>query len=104
MKIFISGPITDNANYKQQFKTAEEKLKKNGHIVMNPAILPNGFEHEEYMKITVAMLEVCDAVLFLEGWFESEGSAIEMTKAIEFKKGMIHEIEGVYLKGDKIFK
>lgn len=37
MKIYIAGCITDNPDYKEQFKQAEERLKAQGHTVINPA-------------------------------------------------------------------
>lgn len=36
MKIYIAGAISNNPNYEQQFKAAEEKLKAEGHTVLNP--------------------------------------------------------------------
>ena len=43
MKIYIAGKITGRENYKDEFKKAEERLTKQGHTVMNPAFLPEGF-------------------------------------------------------------
>ena len=36
MKIYISGAITNNPNYVNQFKEAEQKLSLSGHAVINP--------------------------------------------------------------------
>ena len=58
---------------------------------MNPSILPNGFEHEEYMRICYAMIDVCDCVYFLENWTKSKGAQMEHDYAIEFKKKRIYQ-------------
>jgi hypothetical protein len=50
MKIYIAGKITDNSNFKEEFAKAESTLKSEGHTVMNPAILPAGFEHMNICK------------------------------------------------------
>lgn len=43
-KIYISGKITDNANYKADFEAAELALKIAGFQPVNPAVehLPDG--------------------------------------------------------------
>lgn len=81
MKIYVIGPITGIPDYKERFKEAEEALKAKGHTVMNPAILPEGFEHEEYMHICLSMVEVCEAVVLLKGWTESKGGKVEFVHA-----------------------
>jgi len=76
MKIYIAGKITGDPNYKAKFRRAEKALSKN-HTVMNPAILPDGFTHEEYLKICFAMIDVCDWVFMLTDWRESKGATAE---------------------------
>lgn len=105
MKFYIAGKITDNQNYKQQFEAAQSFLERAGHIVMNPAILPPGFEHHEYMKICYAMIDVCDAVYFLENWQDSKGAKLEMDYLIRIniygtkpRKQIFFQIEGVEMK------
>ena len=81
-KIFISGQITGDQNYKDKFAKKEEELKELGYLVMNPAVLPEGLTWEEYMRITLAMLSVCDAILMLPDWEESEGAKVELEYAV----------------------
>ena len=78
MKIYIAGKITGKEDYKTDFKAAEERLTKQGHTVMNPSFLPEGFEHSEYLHICKAMIDVCDAVYFLPTWADSKGAHLEM--------------------------
>lgn len=84
MKIYIAGKITDNPNYKEQFEAVQKALEQEGHAVMNPAILPPGFEHHEYMKICYAMIDACDAVYFLDTWEDSKGAKMEMEYVARF--------------------
>lgn len=81
MKTYIAGKITGLDNYQELFKAAEEKLKEQGHTVMNPSVLPRGFEQQEYMRICFAMIDACDRVYFLENWKNSLGARLEMEYA-----------------------
>jgi len=81
LKIYISGPITGTRDYKERFAAAEEYLRSLGAIPMNPAVLPPGFEWDEYMKICYPMIDVCDAAYFLERYTESVGARREFLYA-----------------------
>lgn len=82
MKIFISGPISKSPDYKEKFRAIEDRLREEGHDVMSPAILPeSGFAHEEYLHITKAMIDVCDAIYWLPDWQTSKGCMEEMFHA-----------------------
>jgi len=83
MKVYIAGPITGNPNYMEQFAKAEQELRKLGHIPMNPSVLSQGFEQDEYMKICYSMIDVCDGVYFLNNWWKSKGANLEQVYAIQ---------------------
>ena len=51
---------------------------------MNPAVLPDGWEHDAYMRIAIPMLMECEAVAFLPGWQQSRGARQEFTRAHAF--------------------
>lgn len=82
MKIYIAGKITGLEEYKRYFKWAEKMLKEEGHCIMNPAKLGNGFDYEEYMHVCFAMIDVCDCVFLLSNWQGSEGAKREREYAI----------------------
>ncbi|MBK5243722.1 MAG: DUF4406 domain-containing protein [Eubacteriaceae bacterium] len=77
MKIYIGGSITNNPNYKEQFRRCQEHLESQGHIVLNPAMLPQGMNPGEYMKICFAMIDVSDEAHFMDGWEWSDGANLE---------------------------
>lgn len=77
MKIYLAGKITGDENYREKFRKQEERLREEGHIVLNPASLPDGLRSEEYMQICSAMMGVADCVGFLPGWEDSPGAQLE---------------------------
>lgn len=91
MKIYVAGKITGLNNYKELFEKAELHLKDKGHNVMNPAILPDGFDYEDYMKICFSMIDVCDAIYFLKNWQDSTGAKREYEYATQQRKYFILE-------------
>lgn len=80
MLIYISGAISNDPDYKRKFTDAEKKLTIQGHKVINPAfvgvVLPE-LSHNQYLHIDKAMIDICDAVYFLQGWGQSLGAREE---------------------------
>lgn len=95
MKVYIAGKITGNPEYKKHFAAAEKKFIEDGHLVMNPAVLPEGFGFDDYMPICYAMIDCCDAVAFLPNWTDSKGAGLEYGYAITRLKQMIFQREDV---------
>ncbi len=97
MRIYLSGGVTGIDNYKEMFAAAEEKLKKAGYRVLNPTKIndnmPEDSTHDEYMHMSYAMMDVCDAVYFLNGWRNSLGANQERGYAQAKKMPMYFEKE-----------
>ena len=88
-KLYISGKITGVENYKELFDEAEKYYTGLGYAVMNPAILPEGFEWDDYMFICLEMLKPCDVLALLDGWQNSPGAKRELKLALEYNKKII---------------
>ena len=77
MKVYIAGKMAGDAGYKEKFRAAEHTLRARGHTPMHSAELPGGFEHEEYLHICYAMIDVCDMVYLRPDWEGSVGARKE---------------------------
>jgi hypothetical protein len=91
LKVYIAGPITGTDDYKERFAAAEKYLRNKGAIPMHSAYLPQGFSHAEYLYICFAMIDVCEAVYFMEGYSESEGAKREFCYASMKGKQLLYE-------------
>ena len=78
MKVYIAGRITGDLRYREKFAEAEAALREVGHIPLNPAVLPEGMEAEDYMRICTAMLDSADAIGLLGDWTDSPGAQLEL--------------------------
>ena len=97
MKVYIAGKVTGLPKDEifKKFYESEKTLKERGHIPMSPAVLVlnGGFEHEDYMHICFAMIDVCDAVYMQKDWQKSKGARMELQYATDLKKQIIYEDE-----------
>ncbi len=93
MKIYIAGKITGEPNYKEKFDIAATSLEAQGHIVLNPAELPEGMLPADYMRICFAMIDTADAIYLLKGWHSSSGASIERNYAMYTGKSILTEGE-----------
>lgn len=75
MKIYIAGPMTGIPKYNRPaFHFEAMRLSSEGHVVLNPATLPDGLSQPEYMDICLAMLRCADGIFLLSGWQNSAGA------------------------------
>ena len=74
--------------YSKSSMRAENCSKKTAVLALN-----EGFEHEDYMHICYAMIDVCDAVYMQKDWQQSKGARMELQYAKDWKKQIIYEDE-----------
>lgn len=75
--VFISGKVTGNDKYVEEFNGAQFCLEKLGYKVMSPIMLPDNLEWDVAMNICKELLRASDAVYFIPGWENSRGSKQE---------------------------
>lgn len=85
-KVYISGAITGTDDYMEHFDRAERELIEEGFTVVNPARIlsnmPAGTTHEEYMKLSIELLKMCEFIYMLKGWEDSTGANREYGYAL----------------------
>lgn len=95
MKVYISGPITGTTDYMNRFEWAAACWRDKGCEVIDPAkvnsFLPENTTHEEYMKMSITMLSMCDTIYILRGWRESKGALEELEYAKAHDLNIIYE-------------
>jgi len=77
-KVYIAGKITGDENYKRRFAAVQKLIESRGHVVLNPAALPQGMSNSDYMRICMAMIDVADLVAFIPGFEKSCGAILEL--------------------------
>ena len=106
--LYISGPITGVENYKENFKACEDWIRKNTkYEPINPAFSNNialsvegnfSPKYEDYMRVSFLhmTLHPNTSVVFLPGWFRSNGSFQEdaLASVLGYKK--------MFFDGEKI--
>lgn len=89
MKIYVAGAITGVPDYRVNFGLAKKALEREGHVVLNPAALPEGMEKKDYMRICFAMIDTADAITFLPNWENSKGANVERAYVTYIEKPIL---------------
>lgn len=96
MKVYLAGKITGDKNYRAKFEAAEKMLEEEGHIVINPAVLPEGLTKADYMRICMAMIDSADVAVFLPDFRDSYGARIEFYYCEYIEKEIRYLKDGDY--------
>ena len=102
MKIYISGKITNDPDFKEKFKKAVYYLIENKEILFpeeneisyfNPAevTLTGTPTWQDYMKYDLKILIECNAIFMLKDWKESEGAKLEHHIAEKLNMKIIYQ-------------
>ena len=100
MWLYLSGKITGNENYKNDFAAARAKLEQAGYDVCDPTTfeLPEDAPWADAMKYDIREMLHCEGVALLPSWEESKGACIEARLAKDL--GMMTKTVGAWLKGN----
>lgn len=94
-RVYISGKISGTDDFMKRFQHAEDLLKTLGVEVVNPAkaneTLPETFKWGDYMKVSMALLSLCDTVYMLSDWKDSAGAMTEHEYAKKHGYAIIYE-------------
>lgn len=91
--IYLSGKITNQANYKELFeearKDAEDKFPE--AAIINPAeiSLPEICDWDDYMHICLHLLNKANIIYMLDNWLESKGARTEHLYALKNGIGVL---------------
>lgn len=84
MKIYISGPISNDDWHEAHFAKAERYLKDMGYETVNPVsdgLAGKGVTYKEYIDSDLQLLAECEGIFMLRGWQRSNGARLEHTYA-----------------------
>ena len=90
MRIYISGKVTGDKNYKYKFKRAEEDLYLK-YALFEPKV--ESMPSKDHLKLNdkrwyecmiecLACLNSCDTIYMLKDWKDSTGACIELGYAL----------------------
>jgi hypothetical protein len=90
--VVLSGRITGNAGYREQFAKVAAFLRGRDAVarVFNPAELPEGKPEEWYMARCLRAVFRSKSVLMLPGWERSDGARAEHATAVKLGKVVLY--------------
>ena len=92
MKVYIAGPMTGLPQFNRPaFIQAAMNLSFEKHVLLNPAILPDGLTEADYMAVGLTMLQRADAIYLLIGWQNSAGARAEHALALKLGLEVIEQ-------------
>ena len=104
MKIYISGPISNDPYHADAFGKAYDYLHYLVYELVNPLDIKSKeftgpdreIQYWDYcMRMAVKLLMDCDQVYMLEKWEESRGARIEHQLAIDLCMPRMYETEDI---------
>jgi hypothetical protein len=89
MKVYLSGPVSNDKNYKRSFENAKETILRNALTKSNIEVFSpidlclEGEEWEYCMKETLKLMLSCECIVLLPeiGGYVSKGTVIEQLVA-----------------------
>ena len=79
MRLYLSGKISGNDNYKEDFAAARAQLENAGYDICDPTSFgfPEDIQWPEAMKYDIREMLLCNGVAMIPGWENSPGARVE---------------------------
>ena len=77
MKVFLSGSITSDKDYKRRFYEARRRFNSQDIETFDPSLLPPNLPYTTYIKRCLAELVTCYFICYVNDVTTSKGSFIE---------------------------
>ena len=92
-KIYLSGKISGDPDFKRKFEEKARELTELGYQVFNPAVHPDIFTWEQFMELDLLALSHCDSIYLLDDWKDSRGAQMEYDQALRLGKEIMFDSE-----------
>lgn len=96
MKLYLSGPISNDPDFRLHFKEAEIYFKKLNYQVVNPVDVGDELfaanknpSYKDFMIADIGKLFECDGIVMLPGWKNSKGALAENALAVSLNYKVI---------------
>lgn len=97
--VFLCGAISEDKSYTDKFYEAETLLSRLGYTVLDPIMLPETLGIPGWLRITTAMIKVCDAIVIFDDWVDSVRGRSEVLTALNLDKDILNYKDIVKGKG-----
>jgi nucleoside 2-deoxyribosyltransferase len=94
MKVYLSGPISNNPDATKLFEEAEQSVLVWADEVLNPMVLGEDEEWALVMREAITLMLESDAVYMLRGWGASRGAILERFLAQELDIPVFYQEKG----------
>lgn len=79
-RVYIAGPISNDPDYQEKFRSLAEELWSRKFHPVNPADIGGGdHSYKWYIDRGLGLLQECTIICLLPGWRESTGASLEYT-------------------------
>ena len=92
MRVYIAGKITGAPAYREKFESVATRLPELGYEPINPAqlSLPASCAWDDYMQVTLKLLDLAAAICLLPDWKTSPGACVEYGYALATGKAIFY--------------